>query len=165
MNPLNGRRSVAALLVLALALVGFASACSSSSSSSKFTQNGVTVSGAWATEAEIATGKSDVYFTITNNSGLYEKLMSVSVATSVAKSAQIQESDAVDSTGGVPAMGMGQVNSIPVLSGDSVNLEPGGLHVLLMEIAAPLKAGDKIDLQLGFLNAGVMKVTATVKAG
>jgi copper(I)-binding protein len=61
-------------------------------------------------------------------------------------------------------MSMKEVASVTIPANGSVTFEPGGYHIMLTGLAAPLKNGQKFDLNLGFLNAGVIKVTATVKA-
>jgi copper(I)-binding protein len=53
---------------------------------------------------------------------------------------------------------------VTIPANGSVTFEPGGYHIMLTGLAAPLKDGQKFDLNLGFLNGGVVKATATVKA-
>jgi len=61
-------------------------------------------------------------------------------------------------------MSMKEVASVAIPANGTVTFEPGGYHITLTGLAAPLKVGQKFDINLGFLNGGVMKVTATVKA-
>ena len=49
-------------------------------------------------------------------------------------------------------MEMVQVDSIEVPANGETKLMPGGLHVMLMDINAPIKEGDKIEATLGFDN-------------
>jgi copper(I)-binding protein len=46
------------------------------------------------------------------------------------------------------AMMMQEVEAIEVPAGGSVSLEPGGLHIMLLELAEPLEAGTSFDLTL-----------------
>lgn len=171
---------VALTLIAGLALV--ASACSSSgSSSSTFTSKNIVVSNVWARESAGSTDTGAVYLTIENNSATVDKLFSASVPQSFAKSASIHEMVMADGTTATtmamePAsptttssdsssmMSMKEVASVAIPANGSVTFEPGGYHIMLTGLAAPLKAGQKFDINLGFLNGGVMKVTATVKA-
>jgi copper(I)-binding protein len=51
--------------------------------------------------------------------------------------------------------------SIP--PGQSVTLMPGGYHIMMMELKAPLKKGDKVPVTLTFEKAGEVKVTFDVQ--
>jgi len=171
---------VALALFVGSALV--ASACSSSgSSSSTFKSKNIVVSNVWARESAGAAESGAVYLTIENTSGTVDKLFSASVPQTFAKSASIHETVTADGTtattmagdssspttsgsGSASMMSMKQVASVSIPANGSVTFEPGGYHIMLTGLAAPLKNGQKFDLNLGFLNGGVIKVTATVKA-
>ena len=62
-------------------------------------------------------------------------------------------------------MRMRPVDTIPVVPGEPVALKPGGLHIMLIGLKAPLKVGDKIPLTLRFERAGEVKVDLAVQAG
>lgn len=47
-------------------------------------------------------------------------------------------------------MEMRELKSIRLPKGKTVNLEPGGLHAMLIGIKAPIKAGDKVPMSLTF---------------
>ena len=53
-----------------------------------------------------------------------------------------------DGDHGGGAMMMQEVEAIAVPAGGSVSLEPGGLHIMLLELAEPLEAGTSFDLTL-----------------
>jgi copper(I)-binding protein len=46
----------------------------------------------------------------------------------------------------------------------SVDLKPGGYHIMLMNIKAPLKAGDTVPVKLKFVKAGEVEVKLPVNA-
>ena len=48
-------------------------------------------------------------------------------------------------------------------SGKSVAFEPGGRHIMLMGLKAPLKAGDKFPITFVFAHAAPMTVSVTVE--
>lgn len=54
-------------------------------------------------------------------------------------------------------------NGIELPAGQSVELKPGGLHVMFIELKAPLKEGDKFPLRLKFEKAGEITVDVQVQ--
>jgi len=62
--------------------------------------------------------------------------------------------------GGVARMSMEEAVTIP--AGGSVTFAPGGRHLMLMGVKAPIAAGSKVPMQLTFEKAG--KVAATFAA-
>ena len=61
-------------------------------------------------------------------------------------------------------MGMREVDSIEIPAGGTVELKPGGLHIMLIGLKAPLKEGESIPLTLSFAKAGPVTVTVPVKS-
>jgi copper(I)-binding protein len=61
-------------------------------------------------------------------------------------------------------MKMRQVKDIAVPAGGSVELKPGGLHLMFMNIKAPLAAGETVPLKLKFAKAGEVEVKLPVNA-
>jgi hypothetical protein len=61
-------------------------------------------------------------------------------------------------------MRMRQVDTIDVPAGGTVELKPGGMHLMFLELKAPLKAGDKFPLVLRFEKAGEVTVQVNVEA-
>jgi copper(I)-binding protein len=151
---------IAIALIAGSALV--ASACSSSeSSSTTFKSKTIVVSNVWARESAGAADTGAVYLTIENTSGTVDKLLSASVSQSFAKSASIHEMVMSDGTtvttagsGSSSMMSMKEVTSVTIPANGSVTFEPGGYHIMLTGLVAPLKDGEKFDLNLGFLNGG-----------
>ncbi len=59
-------------------------------------------------------------------------------------------------------MRMRRVEAIEVPAGKTVKLEPGGLHVMFIGLAAPLKEGSEFPLTLVFEKGGSATVTVMV---
>ena len=59
---------------------------------------------------------------------------------------------------------MRHVDSAALPSGGELVLKPGGLHVMLMRLKAPLKAGDDIPLTLHFADGDTLTVRLPVQA-
>ncbi len=64
--------------------------------------------------------------------------------------------------GGV--MKMSAVDKLALPAGKAVELKPGGYHVMLMDLVAPLKEGETVPLQLTFEDKAGKKQTLDVKA-
>lgn len=74
------------------------------------------------------------------------------------------ESDATSATVDPAApMTMEPVEQIELPADETVSLEPGGLHAMLIDLAAPLSAGDTFTLTLTFAEAGEREVTVEVR--
>ncbi|MEO1060945.1 MAG: copper chaperone PCu(A)C [Actinomycetota bacterium] len=54
----------------------------------------------------------------------------------------------MDMGDGEMAMTMQEVSSINLPAGETVSLEPGGLHVMMLDLPDPLEAGEEFDLTL-----------------
>ncbi len=60
-------------------------------------------------------------------------------------------------------MKMQAVEEIAVPAGGEAILEPGGYHVMLMQLKGPLEEGDTFDMTLTFAEAGTVDVAVAVK--
>lgn len=60
-------------------------------------------------------------------------------------------------------MKMREVKTIDVPANGSVELKPGGLHLMFMDIKAPLKAGDSVPVKLKFQKAGEVEIKVPVR--
>ena len=97
------------------------------------------------------------YMTITNKGTATDRLVSASSPT--AGKVEIHE---MKMQNGV--MKMRELpGGLPIEAGKSASLAPGGYHLMLMELKAPLKQGDKVPVTLNFEKAGKMDVTLDVQ--
>jgi len=63
--------------------------------------------------------------------------------------------------------GVAKMRAIPAIdlpAGSMVELKPGGLHIMLINLKAPLKAGETIPLKLRFEKSGEIEVKVPVMA-
>lgn len=60
-------------------------------------------------------------------------------------------------------MRMRPVNRVEIPPGGSILLKPGGLHIMLLKLAAPLQEGTKVSVDLVFETAG--RITLAVPVG
>ncbi|MGH6895989.1 MAG: copper chaperone PCu(A)C [Geminicoccaceae bacterium] len=108
------------------------------------------------TRASIGTARPGAaYVTIRNTGDEPDRL--VGVETPVAAQPEVHEMEA---EGGVMKMRPAQPLEIPP-SGE-VRLAPGGPHIMLMELQAPLEEGEQIPLTFVFDKAGEITVSAPV---
>jgi periplasmic copper chaperone A len=112
----------------------------------------------WSRATPVKVGGA--YMTLRNNGAVADRL--VKVASPLAERGEIHETKVEGGT----AM-MRPVESIELKPrGGSVQLKPGGLHVMLMGLQRPLKEGERIKLVLTFERAGTIEIEARVeKAG
>lgn len=60
-------------------------------------------------------------------------------------------------------MTMKQVHKVDIPADGTVTLEPGGLHIMLFDLAGPLKSGQTVPVTLTFEKAGEVKVDAAIR--
>jgi copper(I)-binding protein len=97
-----------------------------------------------------------VYFMVENAGAEADRL--VSAASDAAGVVQVHETTVVDGTAQ-----MGEVEGVDIPAGGTVTFEPGGYHVMLMEIPEPLEVGAQIDVTLTFEQAGDVDVSAEIR--
>ena len=132
------------------------------------------VSDAWARTSPSMAEAGAAYMQITNGPATADALVAVSVDPAVAGLAEIHETVAVEpemdsdehsataDTGG-HMMEMRAIDRLEIASGETASLEPGGYHIMLLDLARPLETGSTIELTLTFENAGEIVVTAEVR--
>ena len=60
-------------------------------------------------------------------------------------------------------MKMREVKAIEVPANGTVELKPGGLHLMFMDIKSPLKAGEAVPVKLKFQKAGEVEIKVPVR--
>jgi hypothetical protein len=60
-------------------------------------------------------------------------------------------------------MKMRRVPAIDIKAKGEAALEPGGLHIMMIDLKAPLKEGDKVAVTLGFDDGSSKKIEAPVR--
>lgn len=165
-----------ALLLGGLAVAGFiAVACSSDGDATPAAPTAVATSQATAAATEVAAPAIEVtevraratpglenensaaYAKITNRGTEADRLVGVSVDASVALRAElhttVREGD---------MMRMQQVDGWDIAPGETLELAPGGNHVMLIQIARQFVVGQEFTLTLTFQKAGAVQVTVPV---
>ena len=82
----------------------------------------------------------------------------VSAKSDVAKKAEIHDMKMVDGR-----MGMVHIPKLTIKAGDTIELKPGGKHLMLMGLYNPVKDGQLIDVTLNYSDGSSQQVTIPVK--
>ncbi len=137
---------------------------------------GVDVSEPWSRATAEGATAGAVYMELESDET--DALVGVSVDPAIAAVVEIHETVMVESPeddmsddemsddgdhGMDGAMTMQEVSEIPIAAGEAVALAPGGLHVMLLDLAAPLVDGETFELTLEFANAEPQVVEVTVR--
>jgi len=146
------RRLVALMAVMAMVIA----ACGDDDGGG----DAIEIGDPWARTSAMVQNAGAAYMTITaGESG--DTLLGVSVDASIAAMAELHESTMGDNG----MMTMSMVPSIEIPANGSVSLEPGGYHVMLMNLEAPLESGQTFEITLEFERAGEQTVTVEVREG
>ena len=142
------------LLVVLVTLAVVATACGS--------DEGVQVDGIWARTSPASADAGAVYLQMTASEA--DRLIGVSVDPSVAATGQIHETVMAEGEiEGMGAMMRQEVGIVDLPAGETVDLEPGGFHIMLMRLGAPLAVGQTFDITLTFETAGEMTFEVEVR--
>ena len=120
-------------------------------------QGNIVVSNEWARPILIAGRPGGAYFYIKNNGATADKL--IGVTSSVSPRVEMHEHTMTDGV-----MKMSQVMSIDVPAGGTVELKPGGYHIMLFDTNNKYGPGDKIDLTLEFESGATLEKELDVMA-
>lgn len=121
----------------------------------EFVSGTLVIRNIWARAASQADALSAVYMIIENRGDQPDRLLHAHC--DVAGTVELHESKM---EGGV--MKMRPVDGIDIPAHSTVELKPGGLHVMLIGLTRDLNAGDTIEVELHFEHAGHVAVEATV---
>lgn len=134
------------------------------------------VDAPWARASAMMTSAGAVYMDLTSAEG--DELVAASVDSSIAGSVELHETAMADESGdemedmagsesedmaGMGEMVMRQVAGITLPAGETVSLEPGGYHVMLLDLPEPLEVGQTFDLVLSFASAEDITVEVEVR--
>lgn len=119
--------------------------------------NDVMVMNAFARASATPQARSAVaYITLENRGAEADRLLSI--ATESGAMAHLHDTKSVDGV-----VSMEPVEALNLGPGQTVEMKPGGLHIMLMGLKAPLKKGSKISFELSFEKAGKITVEVPVE--
>ncbi len=139
-------------VIVALSVMFVVAACSSAGASEP------TVSDAWVRVPMGADRPAAGYMTIVGGDAA-DALLAAS--SPIAMDVQVHET-----TESADGMGMQEVDRVEIPAGATVQLEPGGYHIMfMMPDMEQLAVGDSVEITLTFEGAGEVVVQAEVRAG
>jgi copper(I)-binding protein len=151
------RRSWRHALAAALILVG-AGSFGAPSSAHEFTIGPITVVHPWARATPPGAKVGSGYMTIHNRGDALDRLVSAAMP-----GAGRVEFHATETTGGIARMRR-LAAGIALAPGQTMTLAPGGIHVMFVDLAAPLRRGEKVFTVLTFEKAGALDVEFVIDA-
>ena len=134
-----------------LSLIVVTTACSAGSEA-----EGITVENVRA-NMTLPTETGSFWMVITNNSDSDDALVGATV-----EGCGVIELHNMFMEEGVMVMRPVEGGEIPIPVGETVELMPGGLHVMCLQKAAPLELGTTVNIALQFANAGMIEMEAEV---
>ncbi|MFO1154694.1 MAG: copper chaperone PCu(A)C [Rhodospirillales bacterium] len=142
-------------LVLLTALAAIALAPAAAMAAESYQLGDLQITHPWARASAGAATAGAAYMQISTRGTAADQL--VAASTPVAGKAELHthvtEGD---------IMRMRPVDSIAIAPGQPTELKPGGLHVMLLDLKAPLKEGESFPLTLNFAHAGTITVEVAV---
>lgn len=117
-----------------------------------------TIEGAWARPAA-AGAETAAYLTIKAQAGRADALLSASSPD--AETVELHDA----TTDGSGMMGMHPIAHLDIHAGETVELKPGGFHLMVMGLTRELTVGGTLQLELVFENAGRIVVQAEIRQG
>ncbi|MCY7340236.1 MAG: copper chaperone PCu(A)C [Sphingomonas bacterium] len=139
-------------MLCALAPLFLIAACSSPTK-----DEAIEVRDAWARATAPGQPSGAIYATLVNHGAADDAL--IGAAAPSAAMAMIHTSSLVD---GVARMRM--VDRLAIPAGATIALAPGGTHVMLDGLGAPLVAGEQTSITLRFATAGAKQVPVAIVA-
>ena len=109
----------------------------------------------WARASIGVSRPAAAYLTIRNEGKESDTLLAV--RTPLSGKAEVH-----DMTNNNGVMRMGPAGPVQIPAGGEVSLAPGGLHIMMMKLQAPLIKGENIEVTLEFERAGKITVTAPI---
>lgn len=115
----------------------------------------ITIKAPWA-RATVGAGAGAAFLTIDNAGNAPDRLIGASspVSRTTELHTHIRDGE---------VMRMRRIDAIEVPANAVTALQPGGLHIMFMDLVEPLKAGGSFPLNLRFANAGEVGVSVEVK--
>lgn len=122
----------------------------------------VEVADAWVRPSTDVANEAEAYVEVTAEAD--DALVAVEVDADLAASASLAETTLDEAADGAePAVVRSPIDEVDLPAGETVALEPGGDHIVLVGLTEALEAGDEIDLTLSFRGGATETVTAEVR--
>ena len=156
----SGRRRAGVSALLAAGLVAVLAACSGApaepAEAAATAAETVEITDAWVKAVD---GGMTGGFALLENTGAVDVTL-VSAATGIAGMVELHETVTSDGSGMVMQQKDG---GFTIAAGETLDLAPGGNHIMLMGVAQPLQPGDEVVVTLTFSDGSALEHAFTVK--
>ena len=146
MKPINILSLFAAALIATVATVAWAD---------EYKVGNIEIEHPWARASVGMAGSAGAFMKIENEGKTGDRLLSAS--SPIAGMVQIHQTRMENNV-----MTMNHVMGVDIPADGKAELKPGGYHVMLMKLAAPLKVGEHFALTLTFEKAGSVEIMVPV---
>ena len=123
----------------------------------EFRQGDIVVAAPWARATPGTSKIGAAYMSLTNRGTAPDRL--IRARSPVAERVELHTNMSKNGM-----MQMRPVDSVALQPGQTVRFEPSGLHLMLVNLKAPLEEGSHFPLQVTFERAGVLELQVTVGA-
>ncbi len=148
--------AIGTALVFIAVLVGTVGGPSEQEPGTGFAGSGLRISGGWVAESLGESNTAAAYLVIDNGGAVDDRLVGAAAA-----EIPVTELHMNLNEGGINRMR--PVDGIPLPAGKAVSLEPGGFHIMLLQVPNALMAGDVVSVTLSFRNAPPQTVELPVR--
>ena len=131
----------------------------------KAAQPDIQIENVWSRPVKIAEVPSDgnsgsngvVYMSIANKGRVADRLIAASA--DVCEATEVHRTIVADNRMSMQK----EKNGVEIPAGTIVAFEPGGFHIMLLNLRQSLQTGDRFSVELQFEKSGLKKVESTVK--
>ena len=116
----------------------------------------IMISKAWVQAMPPSQKVSAGYMTVTNNTP--QETVLVSVSTDIAGACEIHQMSHINGM-----MKMARISNVPIPAKGHLTLEPGGFHIMLIDLRKPVNKGDIVPMTLHFQDGSSILVKADVR--
>jgi periplasmic copper chaperone A len=125
-----------------------------------FTKGSLHIEHPWSRATPKGASVGAGYLVIENRGSTVDRFVSVSVSAEIAGRTEFHEMAVVDGVMRMRPLSMG----IELAPGMTAKFEPGGLHIMFLDLKRPLEKGERFKAKLIFEKAGEVDVEFVVEA-
>ncbi len=125
-----------------------------------YTKGDIHIAHPWSRATPRGASVGAGYLVIENRGATADRIMNVSVSREIAGRVEIHEMAVTDGVMRMRPLPRG----IEIAPGMNARLEPGGLHIMFVDLKRPLEKGDRFKATLTFEQAGAIEVDFVVEA-
>ena len=112
----------------------------------------------WGRPSPASAANTAFYVTIRNNGSELETLVAAEI--DICDQTELHQSTLDENS----IMSMQHVEKIEIPPGETIHLEPGGLHIMCLDRLANLEPGELVPIRLQFATYGQLAVEAEIRA-